>query len=330
MLEITPEDRSILRSWVISFHNDHMVQEIQSPLRQILRLVPASAQSIISDLSNLMNQLLVREGDIDPGLLPLLKRAVIWTRRQDAASVEDRSSRAHNVEVLDHLKDELVSFSRIMEQEWFKKTEALRAPVLSDYVTVSHAEERLMGRGISLDPRVYDEKFSILLAPALFLPDLAYFRSRCELRDQPVVAAYLDIDGFKAFNEEHGHERVDRDILPRFMSEMERHVFSHGSAYRIGGDEYLILLPNMTRDNATRFLYEFQRNLEGISYLEIEKNPTVSIGMCEVPPGSELTDREVREKADQALAFAKGEGRNRIATFNGDSDARLIVVDPSG
>ena len=89
------------------------------------------------------------------------------------------------------------------------------------------------------------------------LPDLAYFRVKCELRDQSVSVAYVDIDEFKSFNDKYGHERVDRDILPRFMSEIEGVVFSRGFAYRIGGDEYLILLPNMSRGSAIRFLLEF-------------------------------------------------------------------------
>ena len=110
------------------------------------------------------------------------------------------------------------------------------------------------------------------------------------------------------------------------MSELERHVFSRGSAYRLGGDEYLILLPNMSKDQAIPFLGGFQCRLKNVSYFEIESGPTVSIGVCEVRPDSELTDREVRQKADEAHVFAKNAGRDRIATFTDYSYDKLEVT----
>ena len=113
------------------------------------------------------------------------------------------------------------------------------------------------------------------------------------------------------------------------MSEMESHVFSRGFAYRISGDEYLILLPNMSRDHAIRFLLEFQCKLKAVNYSQIEKKPTVSIAVCEVGPESLLADREVREKADKSHVFAKHAGRNWIAAFSDDSYEKLEVVKAS-
>ena len=109
---------------------------------------------------------------------------------------------------------------------------------------------------------------------------------------------------------------------------MESHVFPHGSAYRVGGDEYLILLPNTSKIQAVRFLSEFQGKLRGVEYFKIEKKPTVSIGICEVLPNSALTDREARANADKAHVFAKDAGRNRIATFSDGNYDNLEIVHP--
>ena len=215
-----------------------------------------------------------------------------------------------------------------MGQDWFKETTALSSPRLTDYLTISHAEEIARRRGgLEREARVYDEKFHILLAPTLFLSDLAYFRARCDLRSQSVSVAFVDIDKFKNFNDCYGHERVDRDILPRFMGVMEAHVFSRGFAYRNGGDEYLVLLPNMSRDHTIPFLSEFQSKLKAVNYFQIDKNPTVSIGVCEIGPDGILTDSEVREKADEAHEFAKQAGRNLIATFTDDTYEELEVAE---
>jgi hypothetical protein len=47
----------------------------------------------------------------------------------------------------------------------------------------------------------------------------------------------LDIGLFKDFNTAFGEPRVDRDVLPIFMSELEAHIYWHGYAYKFGGDE---------------------------------------------------------------------------------------------
>src|SRR5207247_1311212 len=128
--------------------------------------------------------------------------------------------------------------------------------------------------------REYDEKFHMLQSPALFLPDLRYFRAKCELRDRPLAVAFLDIDGFKKFNEVHTETKVDRNLLPRFTQALEAHVYHHGYAYRQGGDEYLVLLPSLSKEFAIAFLDELRLKLASLKYPEIDGSTTVSIGLC--------------------------------------------------
>ena len=127
--------------------------------------------------------------------------------------------------------------------------------------------------------------------------------------------AYLDIDKFKDFNTEYGEPRIDRDLLPRFMNILEGHVFSAGHAYRYGGDEYVVTLPNMAPQDAAYFLSNFQIKLRDAKYFDIDKDPTVSIGICEINESCYLTDHETEEKAAAAKDFAKSHGRNCIALY---------------
>ena len=112
-----------------------------------------------------------------------------------------------------------------------------------------------------------------------------------------------------------------------FMSELEAHVYSHGHAYRFGGDEYMVLLPNMSGAQAFSFLKEFQRNLESVEYFEVNMRPTVSIGIVEADSNCFLTNSEIEERAARAKRFAKDNGRNRIAGFksSGFSDENLTI-----
>lgn len=144
----------------------------------------------------------------------------------------------------------------------------MRLPRAKDFLPLQHIEQSAISES-RLAPRQYDEKFHILQAPALFLPDLAYFRARCEIRDAPLTVAFLDIDDFKRFNSAHGETRVDRNLLPRFMQTVEAHVYHHGFAYRQGGDEYLVMLPSLSKELAIAFLDELRCKLAALKYPEV-------------------------------------------------------------
>lgn len=200
--------------------------------------------------------------------------------------------------------------------DWFERIEALRLPRAKDFLPIQYIEQSATGQG-ELPPRQYDEKFHTLQAPALFLPDLAYFRARCEVRDAPLNVAFLDIDDFKTFNSDHGETKVDRNLLPLFMQTLEAHVYHHGFAYRQGGDEYLVLLPSLGKELALAFLGELRRKLAAVQYPDISGAPTVSFGVCCAEADCPLTDRELRDRANRAKKFAKDHGKNCIATYEG-------------
>jgi GGDEF domain-containing protein len=115
------------------------------------------------------------------------------------------------------------------------------------------------------------------------------------------------------------------------MQTVEAHVFHHGYAYRQGGDEYLLLVPSLSAQLAVQFLDELRRKLAGLSYPEIARKTTVSVGLCIVESNCPLTDRELRDKASQAKQFAKTHGKNCIASYQGRrfSAEDLIVVAPA-
>ena len=57
--------------------------------------------------------------------------------------------------------------------------------------------------------------------------------------------------------------------------------------------------------------------LADLKYPDIKGRTTVSIGMCIAEPDCPLTDRELKDRANQAEKYAKVQGKNRIATFEG-------------
>ncbi|HEY9285596.1 MAG TPA: GGDEF domain-containing protein [Pyrinomonadaceae bacterium] len=190
-------------------------------------------------------------------------------------------------------------------------------PRLTDYLPVKLVEEKPWGPS-QLGDRVYDEKFGILQAPLQPFADMEFYRRRCAIRGRGVVVAYLDIDKFKDFNRAYLETKVDHLVLPRFMEAVEAHVYAHGFAYRYGGDEYALLLPNMDAELAAAFLNQLRRKVGEVEYPGTDKKTTVSIGFVLVGLDSHLTDREALRLANQAKNHAKQGGRDRLATYVGD------------
>ena len=248
---------------------------------------------------------------------PLIKRIVLASRYQKATELERLREKTSHREILERLDEVIKPLDDLASRRWFREAAALRVPRLTDYLDLERVEKKF-SQELRLPEREYDEKFHILQAPSLFLPDLHYYRSRCALRGASVAVAFLDIDSFKhKFNSRYGETKVDRNVLPRFMRSLEAHVAFHGHAYRQGGDEYLILLPGLSQGLAVTFLDELRRKQAELEYPDVQERTTVSSGLCVADPDCPLTDRELRERANLAEGFAKKSGRNCIATFGG-------------
>jgi diguanylate cyclase (GGDEF)-like protein len=174
--------------------------------------------------------------------------------------------------------------------------------------------------------REYDEKFHLLQAPRLLIPDLAYYREASGARGNSVALAFVDIDDFKHLNTKHGHITVDQCVLPVFMRHLEAFTFARGHAYRMGGDEYAILLGN--GQGAVEALAALRQSVPALTYHGVSDHLTVSIGLCSVPPTLDRSDHDVYERANRAMLYAKDQGKNCIATYCGEklADSELTVI----
>jgi hypothetical protein len=160
-------------------------REVAEPLAAQLRgIQPGEVVDLVSQLALLERSLEVRTKQVrvHDAHRPLLKRVLIDQRRAVAKAVDVPLQKVLDGQVVKQLRRELLSLVHLMSGGWFEETEALRVPALTDYLSIRHAEAALPDR-LELPPRQYDEKFHILEAPSLFLPDLAYYRRRCGFRD---------------------------------------------------------------------------------------------------------------------------------------------------
>ena len=145
-----------------------------------------------------------------------------------------------------------------------------------------------------------------------FLEQIALSR-RSATGTQPTAVLLFDLDHFKTINDRYGHAVGDR-TLQIFADIAKAHVGTAGMVGRWGGDEFVAVLPNTTREIAATVAERIQVALEHAA-ADIDGRlvgATVSTGMAFSSHGAfELPTMLL--KADQALYRAKADGRNRLA-----------------
>ncbi|MGE7942718.1 diguanylate cyclase domain-containing protein [Lysinibacillus xylanilyticus] len=140
-----------------------------------------------------------------------------------------------------------------------------------------------------------------------------------QAQEQLVCLAILYIDGddFKNVNDCYGHDTGD-DFIRKFGQVLNTAVRSHDLVIRIGGDEFIVVLTGLTRDDDKRYtqimhIYNRIRNelKKGWTIENHHFSPTASIGIAYYP-GHGTTLNELLEIADQALYQAKELGKNNF------------------
>lgn len=161
------------------------------------------------------------------------------------------------------------------------------------------------------------------------LPGRRALRHRLRCLGENYVLAVVDIDHFKRINDTHGHAVGDQ-ILRFIASELSRHAA--GSAYRFGGEEFVIVFERCAYEDALNKLDDIRldiarkefrfrgtdrpaRRPRSVATTTAGSGPaltfTVSIGAARGGDSS-ATPQEILESADQALYRAKETGRNKV------------------
>ncbi|EKO3605666.1 GGDEF domain-containing protein [Vibrio metschnikovii] len=131
---------------------------------------------------------------------------------------------------------------------------------------------------------------------------------------QALSIILLDIDHFKSYNDDFGHLFGD-SVLRAIAKRIQGNCREAMTAYRFGGEEFVILLPNMTLRSARQFAESVRRSIEKLSVRDRRSgqqigNITASFGVAEYQ-SLEAADTLV-DRADKMLYQAKNLGRNRV------------------
>ena len=141
--------------------------------------------------------------------------------------------------------------------------------------------------------------------------------------DSPISFAMIDLDHFKTFNDNYGHP-VGDEILRAVAQKVATVVRGKGEAYRYGGEEISVILPNHSLVEATTVAERIRNEIASIRIASLpDCSVTASLGVATIPETSEGVETLVLD-ADRVMYEAKHSGRNRVCSAaKKDSGARL-------
>ena len=154
----------------------------------------------------------------------------------------------------------------------------------------------------------------------MLLDRLVQSMSKAEREQYRVALLFIDLDKFKPVNDTLGHEIGD-ELLQQAARRMEKCLRPYDTAARIGGDEFIILLPDLiVVDDAIAIAERVRKSIEKEFVLEKNKAVSISasIGVALYPDHAD-NERDLMRVGDEAMYLAKKSGRNKVEIIQGES-----------
>jgi len=199
----------------------------------------------------------------------------------------------------------------------------------NDFVTKPMVEEILMARvrSLLLVKHQYDalKRQAETMRWVAATDSLTGVRSKRYLLDngeaylndpgsQPVWAMLIDIDQFKQINDTLGH--ITGDHVLAALGELLNETFPEAVPVRFGGEEFCVLLPQVTRAEALAQAEGLRATVEGLHPADVAVTVSVGLAGTDEHPGLSLS--RFLSLADKALYAAKEGGRNRVCVYEPD------------
>jgi len=135
----------------------------------------------------------------------------------------------------------------------------------------------------------------------------------------PLALLLLDLDHFKDYNDTYGHLEGDK-ILVHFSQIIKSCLRANDTAYRYGGEEFTVILPETGGDEAGTVAQRIRAALEAERFTPVNGKKvkiTISIGVTEYQPKEELST--FIQRADRAMYRSKQKGRNIVSMLYADA-----------
>jgi len=168
-----------------------------------------------------------------------------------------------------------------------------------------------------------------LLNRAEILASLKRELARSERDNKPTAIILADLDHFKLINDSLGHAAGDA-VLMEVAQRLQSDLRTYDLVGRYGGEEFLLLLPNCDLTTATRRADEIRSLVSKDAIITtFAKVPvTVSMGVTVSDCKRGLTIEDLLQQADEALYYAKQNGRDCVRAFSARTDVQSPTSNP--
>jgi len=187
---------------------------------------------------------------------------------------------------------------------------------ISDFQLVAAVRARI-ARARQLEEQISKDSLTGLLKHASIKEAVEMNVRQAHRRGQPITLAMLDIDHFKAVNDNYGHAKGDV-VIASLATLLRQRLRQSDIIGRYGGEEFVVILPECDLENGRRVLDDIRQRFSSLHYSHGEEGfaCTISAGLACSKEYPDSDGAELLVIADEALYKAKRGGRNRVVEAN--------------
>lgn len=211
------------------------------------------------------------------------------------------------------VSDELVAVLIVNEAQDDGPTFVRMLHILANHCALNLKNAQLFR---AIDELARRDSLTGLLNHASFLEELERLIDECTSQRRPLTLIMSDLDHFKSFNDDHGHQAGDR-VLQEVSCWWKAIMPDRSLLGRYGGEEFICALPGEPQERGQELAELLRTSLEAnpVSYNGRLLHVTASFGVAELGKPATNATRLIR-LADKALYRAKVDGRNRVETHD--------------
>ncbi|MBL8415985.1 MAG: EAL domain-containing protein [Propionivibrio sp.] len=172
-----------------------------------------------------------------------------------------------------------------------------------------------------LEHLAHYDSLTMLPNRTLLADRLQQAMAQAQRRRQPLAVAYLDLDGFKAINDRHGHDAGDQ-LLIELASRMKQALREGDTLARLGGDEFVAVLLDLADVAASVQVLArlLEAAAEPVQVGDLMLQVSASLGVTFYPQSEDVDADLLLRQADHAMYQAKLAGKNRYHVFDTEQD----------